>query len=87
MDFCVSNSTGPQNDKIPYLDIAIKKEHPFVRNIFSDEELNERIITVDSYYFNFTSFIRIVSLLNKLYSAESDIEDTDDCTVDFISRN
>lgn len=26
----VSNSTGPQNDKIPYLDIAIKKEHPFV---------------------------------------------------------
>ena len=87
MDLCVSNSTGPQNDKTPYLDIAIKKEHPFVRNIFSDEELNERIITVDSYYFNFTSFIRIVSLLSKLYSAESDIEDTDDCTVDFISRN
>ena len=87
MDFCVSNSTGPQNDKIPYLDFTIKKERPFVPNIFSNEELSERIIAINSYYLNFTYFIRIVSLLNKLYSAESDIEDTDDCTVDIISRN
>ena len=71
-----------------YLEFVFEKEHSFIRNIFSDKKLSERINKIDSYYTNFTYFIQIFSLLHKHYCTESDIEDIDsNCIVNFISRN
>ena len=48
----------------------------------------KKLIQSNQNYTCFKYFVRIVSLLNKHYSSESDIEDIDDdYIVDFINRN
>ena len=87
-DVLLAISTCTLAHKMTYLDFVFEKEHSFIRNIFSDKKLSERINKIDSYYTNFTYFIQIVSLLHKHYCTESDIEDIDNnCIVNFISRN
>lgn len=47
-DLSVSNSNSSHIDKMTYLEFLIKKEHSFIQNIFSVEDLSEKINTIES---------------------------------------
>ena len=55
------------NLKMPYSDFFIRFEHKFLRNIYSDEELQQspQIRTLEKYYETYQKFIKIcISLLS-----------------------
>ena len=55
------------NLKMPYSDFFIRFEHKFLRNIYSDEELQQspQIRTLEKYYETYQKFIKIcLSLLS-----------------------
>ena len=62
-----ANPTNPQNEKMSYGDFIIKKEHMFLRNIFSKEELakSSSINTFESFHMHFIKFLEIVVFLEE----------------------
>ena len=62
-----ANPTSPQNEKMSYGDFVIKKEHMFLRNIFSQEELSKSpsINTFESYHQQFFKFLQIAVFLEE----------------------
>ena len=62
-----ANPTNPQNAKISYGDFIIKKEHMFLRNVFSKEELlkSSSINTFESFHQHFIEFLKIVVFLEE----------------------
>ena len=62
-----ANPTSPQNEKMSYGDFVIKKEHMFLRNIFSKEELSKSpsINTFESYHQQFVKFLQIAVFLEE----------------------
>ena len=62
-----ANPTHPQNDKMSYGDFIIKKEHMFLRNIFSQEELlkSSSINTFESFHMHFIKFLELVVFLEE----------------------
>ena len=62
-----ANPTTPQNEKMSYGDFIIKKEHMFLRNIFSKEELSKSsaINTFESFHKHFIEFLEIVIFLEE----------------------
>ena len=62
-----ANPTTSQNKKMSYGDFIIKKEHMFLRNIFSKEELSKSssINTFESFHKHFIEFLEIVKFLEE----------------------
>ena len=62
-----ANPTNPENKKMSYGDFIIKKEHMFLRNIFSKEELlkSSSINTFESFHKHFIEFLEIVVFLEE----------------------
>ena len=62
-----ANPTNPKNEKMSYGDFIIKKEHMFLRNIFSKEELlkSSSINTFESFHKHFIEFLEIVVFLEE----------------------
>ena len=62
-----ANPTNPENEKMSYLDFIIKKEHMFLRNIFSKEELlkSSSLDTFESFHKHFIEFLEIVVFLEE----------------------
>ena len=62
-----ANPTNPENKKMSYGDFIIKKEHMFLRNIFSKEELlkSSSIDTFESFHKHFIEFLEIVVFLEE----------------------
>ena len=60
-----ANPTTSKNEKMSYGDFIIKKEHMFLRNIFSKEELlkSPSIATFESFHKHFIEFLEIVVFL------------------------
>ena len=56
-----------ENEKMSYRDFIIKKEHMFLRNIFSKEELSKSIAlnTFESFHKHFIEFLEIVIFLEE----------------------
>ena len=61
------NPTTCENEKMSYGDFIIKKEHMFLRNIFSEEELlkSSSIATFESFHKHFIEFLKIVVFLEE----------------------
>ena len=62
-----ANPTTCENEKMSYGDFIIKKEHMFLRNIFSEEELlkSSSIATFQSFHKHFIEFLEIVVFLEE----------------------
>ena len=62
-----ANPTTSENEKMSYGDFIIKKEHMFLRNIFSKEELlkSSSIATFESFHKHFIEFLEIVVFLEE----------------------
>ena len=62
-----ANPTTCENEKMSYGDFIIKKEHMFLRNIFSEEELlkSSSIATFESFHKHFIEFLQIVVFLEE----------------------
>ena len=62
-----ANPTTCENEKLSYGDFVIKKEHMFLRNIFSEEELlkSSSIATFESFHKHFIEFLEIVVFLEE----------------------
>ena len=62
-----ANPTTCENEKMSYGDFIIKKEHMFLRNIFSEEELlkSSSIATFQSFHKHFIKFLEIVVFLEE----------------------
>ena len=60
-----NNPTAFDNDKMTYGDFLIKKEHMFLRNIFSKEELEKSapLCNLESFHKHFMQFLEIVIFL------------------------
>ena len=60
-----NNPTAVDNDKMTYGDFLIKKEHMFLRNIFSKEELEKSapLCNLESFHQHFSEFLQIVVFL------------------------
>ena len=80
---------GVDSDKLTYYDFTIKKEHHFLRNIFTENELKSSPTnkTLTIYYDFFQKFMQITAnLLTKKYSDKANIEDLDNpIMVDFMN--
>ena len=63
-----------QNEKMNYGDFIIKKEHMFLRNIFSKEELSKSIAlnTFESFHKHFNEFLEIVIFLEECINKSLD---------------
>ena len=62
-----ANPTTCENEKMSYGDFIIKKEHMFLRNIFSEEELlkSSSIGTFESFHKHFIEFLQIAVFLEE----------------------
>ena len=62
-----ANPTTCENEKMSYGDFIIKKEHMFLRNIFSEKELlkSSSIATFESFHKHFIEFLKIVVFLEE----------------------
>ena len=60
-------TTSNQNEKMSYGDFIIKKEHMFLRNIFSKEELmkSQPLCTFESFHKHFIKFLEVVIFLEQ----------------------
>ena len=70
-------------EKLPYSDSAIAKEHKFLRNIFSEDELSfsDALKNIRSYHENFSRFLKIVVYLQQSLNS---IQEFADCVYDDI---
>ena len=72
---------GAKPDKSSYYDFTVKKEHHFLRNIFTESELKScpSIQNLKSYYELFEKFMWIsANLVTKKYSDQTDFENLGD---------
>ena len=62
-----NNPTAFDNEKISYGDFVIKKEHMFLRNIFSKEELEKSspLCSFESFHKHFIEFLEIVIFMEQ----------------------
>ena len=67
-----------KENQVSYCDVVINKEHKFLRNIFSEEELSTTKALKDfsTYHKNFAKFLRVAVYL---HSAINTIVDFSDC--------
>ena len=76
-------------EKMPYGDFIIEKEHKFLRNIFSKEELasSDVIKNIESFHENFSKFLQIVVYLQQSINT---LKDFSECfyneLIDFFNR-
>ena len=72
-----ANLTNHQNENMSYADFVVKKEHMFLRNIFSKEQLSKSlaIFTFESFHKNFIDFLEIVIFLEEGINSLSQISD------------
>ena len=82
---------GAKSDKLSYYDFTVKKEHHFLRNIFTESELESSptIQNLENYYELFEKFMWISgNLITKKYSANADIEDIENdlIMIDFMNQ-
>ena len=72
-----ANPTMLKNQNMTYGDFVIKKEHMFLRNTFSKEQLCESsaISTFESYHKHFIEFLQIVIFLEEGINSFLDISD------------
>ena len=70
---------------MPYGDFIIKKEHKFLRNIFSEEELmsSPAIKNLQSFNENFSKFLQVVVYLQNSINS---IKDFSECFYDELLR-
>ena len=72
---------GAESNKLSYYDFTVKKEHHFLRNIFTESELKSwrNIQNLEGYYEFFQKFMWIsANLVTKKYSDQTDFENLDD---------
>ena len=64
-DLGVAKEYGADSNKMSYYDFAIKKEHHFLRNIFSTEELllSKNMKDIESYYKTLKKYKRTITYL------------------------
>ena len=70
-------------------DFVIEKKHSFIRNIFDTEDLtlSKNIKTLEKYDASFKKMLRIVVLLNEIYSKDTDVgEISDVCIAEFLDE-
>ena len=84
-------SIGAKSDKLPYCDFTVKKEHHFLRNIFTESELESSptIQNLENYYEFFEKFMWIsANLVTKKYLAKTNNEDIEDGLImeDFMNQ-
>ena len=72
-----ANLTNHQNENMSYGDFVVKKEHMFLRNIFSKEQLSKSlaISTFESFHKHFIEFLEIVIFLEEGINSLSQISD------------
>ena len=72
-----ANLTSNQNENMSYGDFVVKKEHMFLRNIFSKEQLSKfpAISTFESFHKHFIEFLEIVIFLEEGINSLSQISD------------
>ena len=79
LKLAVSLSEGYQKTEklTTWYDFTIQKEHLFLKNIFSYDELKkpENVSTLENFYRAFDLFLHVFVLLNKYYNKNSNIED------------
>ena len=78
---------GPRSDEMMYLDLVIRKEHLFLRNLFDKDLLNkfEQAKDLATNHENFIRMSNCVWLLCECYAMDSDIEDiVHDCLEHFL---
>ena len=63
-------TTTVENEKMSYGDFVIKKEHMFLRNVFTKETLSKSIalVTFESFHKHFSDFLKIVIFLEDAIS-------------------
>ena len=86
----LGTSKGPKSEEMTYLDYVIKKEHCFIRNIFDPDHLSQskNLKSFETYFESFKLLLRILALLDNVYTNDSDIEDiSHECLVQFLSEN
>ena len=68
-------------EKMSYSDFVIAKEHKFLRNIFSEDELSfsDALKNIRSYHENFSGFLKIVVYLQQIVNS---IQEFADCVYD-----
>ena len=69
-----ANPTDPHNENMSYGDFVIKKEHMFLRNIFTKEELSKScsISTFEAFHKHFVEFLEVVIFLEEGINSSSD---------------
>ena len=79
LKLAISLSEGYQKTEklTTWYDFTIQKEHLFLKNIFSYDELKkpENVSTLENFYRAFDLFLHVFVLLNKYYNKNSNIED------------
>ena len=70
-------------EKLPYSDSVIAKEHKFLRNIFSEDELSSsnELKKIRSFHESFSRFLKIVVYLQQSLNS---IQEFADCVYDLI---
>ena len=84
-DLGVAKIYGPDSNKMSYYNFTVKKEHHFIRNIFTEEELKSsgNMDTIDNYYQTLQNFMWIsTNLVTKKCSSETEIESLDDRVIE-----
>ena len=79
-----------ENEKMSYGDFIIKKEHMFLRNIFSTEELSKSIAleTLESFHKHFNEFLEIVIFLEECISKSLDFSNCSyPSLIEFIAKH
>ena len=73
-----------------YYDFIFKKEYLVLQNVYDADVLKnyKQIKDLKRYYENFNKVVNCAILIDKYYSIDSDIFDTDhDCMVQFLTRD
>ena len=81
--------SGATKDTMSYSDFVIHKEHEFLQNIFSDEELSTSVALKDfpTYHKNFSRFLRIaIYLQNSLTRIQEFSDSVYDELIDYCSE-
>ena len=72
-----SNNVTTQNDEMSYGDFIIEKEHKFLRNIFSEEELkaSDAIKNIESFHEHFCKFLRLIIFAQQCVNSMKDFSE------------
>ena len=86
-----TNHSTPNNQMI-YRDFCIRYEHKFLRNIYTEDQIqtSPQISTLENYYKTFQKFLRICLSLQSILISHNDVNDIEDFhyeTRDFIRND